>query len=229
IEEHLGSHGTEGMEFLVGPLRSGFISPLALPPSPLFVATNAEIFGRYRHRPRLPTFKGGGAIREVQDVRPGDYVVHDHYGIGRYKGLELLHAGGHDAEYLKLEYAKGDRLYVPLYDFKQVQKYSGSEGASPRLSSLDTSAWERVKARVKENIQEIARDLLKVHAARAALPGHSYPPDAHLEQEFAASFHYEETPDQTKAIADVKKDMESSRPMDRLVLGDVGYGKTEVA
>jgi transcription-repair coupling factor (superfamily II helicase) len=193
------------------------------------VITNAEIFGRYRHRPRLPKFKGGGAIREIQDIRPSDYVVHEYYGIGRYKGLELLHAGGHDAEYLKLEYAKGDRLYVPLYDFKQVQKYSGAEGGSPRLSSLDTSAWERVKARVKENIQELARDLLKVHAARAALPGHAYPDDSHLEQEFTSSFHYEETPDQTKAIADVKKDMESSKPMDRLILGDVGYGKTEVA
>ncbi len=223
LEEALGSHGTEGMEFLVGPLRSGCIS------NKLLVLTNAEIFGRYRHRPRLPKFKGGGAIREIQDIRPGDYVVHEYYGIGRYKGLELLHAGGHDAEYLKLEYAKGDRLFVPLYDFKQVQKYSGSEGGSPRLSSLDTSTWERVKARVKESIQELARDLLKIHATRAALPGHAYPADAHLEEEFGASFLYEETPDQSKAIADVKKDMESTRPMDRLILGDVGYGKTEVA
>ncbi len=246
LEESLGSHGAEGMEFLVGPLRSGFFkaSPGSpeRPPSPrgrgngeaegeagLLVLTNAEIFGRYRHRPRLPKFRGGGAIREIQDIRPGDYVVHEYSGVGRYKGLELLHAGGHDAEYLKLEYAKGDRLFVPLYDFKQVQKYSGSEGASPRLSSLDTSTWERVKARVKESIQELARDLLKVHAARAALPGHSYPADSHLEEEFGASFLYEETSDQVKAIADVKKDMESTRPMDRLILGDVGYGKTEVA
>ena len=193
------------------------------------MATNAEIFGRYRHQPRLPKFRGGGAIREIQDIRPGDYAVHEYYGIGRYKGLELLHAGGHDAEYLKLEYAKGDRLYVPLYDFKQVQKYSGSEGGSPRLSSLDTSSWERVKARVQESIQELAKDLLKVHAARAALPGHAYPEDSHLEQEFGSSFLYEETPDQIKAIDEVKKDMESTRPMDRLILGDVGYGKTEVA
>ena len=223
LEEDLGSHGTEGMEFLIGPLRTGFYSNAHL------VITNAEIFGRYRHRPRLPKFKGGGAIREIQDIKPGDYAVHEYYGIGRYKGLELLHAGGHDAEYLKLEYAKGDRLYVPLYDFKQVQKYSGSEGGAPRLSSLDTSSWERVKARVKESIQELAKDLLKIHAARAALPGHAYPLDSHLEQEFASSFHYEETPDQTKAIEEVKKDMESSKPMDRLILGDVGYGKTEVA
>jgi transcription-repair coupling factor (superfamily II helicase) len=223
LEEHLGSRGTEGMEFLIGPLRSGFTS------RQLFVATNAEIFGRYRHRPRPPKFKGGGAIREVQDIRPGDYVVHEYYGIGRYKGLDLLHAGGHDGEYLKLEYAKGDRLYVPLYDFKQVQRYSGSEGKSPRLNSLDTSSWERVKARVKESIQELAKDLVKVHAARAALPGHAYPEDSHLEEEFAASFLYDETADQIRAIAEVKKDMESSRPMDRLILGDVGYGKTEVA
>jgi transcription-repair coupling factor (superfamily II helicase) len=223
LEERLGSHGTAGVEFLVGPLRSGFFNDKIL------VVTNSEIFGRYRHRPRLPKFKGGGAIREIQDIKPGDYAVHEYYGIGRYRGLELLHAGGHDAEYLKLEYAKGDRLYVPLYDFKQVQKYSGSEGNSPRLSSLDSSAWERVKARVKESIQELARDLVKVHALRAALPGHAFPADSHLEQEFAASFLYEETPDQTKAIAEVKKDMEGRLPMDRLILGDVGYGKTEVA
>jgi len=230
LEERLGSRGTEGMEFLVGPLRSGFMSPLTTLPSPLLVITNAEIFGRHRYRPRLPKFKGGGAaVREVQDVKRGDYVVHEHYGIGRYKGLELLHAGGHDAEYLRVEYAKGDKLYVPLYDLKQIQKYSGSEGGSPRLSSLDTSSWERVKARVQESIQALAKDLLKIHAARAALPGHAYPDDSHLEQEFAASFLYEETADQIKAIADVKKDMETPRPMDRLILGDVGYGKTEIA
>jgi transcription-repair coupling factor (superfamily II helicase) len=193
------------------------------------VATNAEIFGRHRYRPRLPKFKGGGAVREVQDIKRGDYVVHEHYGIGRYKGLELLHAGGHDAEYLRVEYAKGDKLYVPLYDLKQIQKYSGSEGNSPRLSSLDTTTWERVKARVKESIQELAKDLLKIHATRAALPGHAYPQDSHLEQEFAASFLYEETADQIKAIEEVKQDMEATRPMDRLILGDVGYGKTEVA
>ncbi len=243
LEERLGSHGTKGMEFLVGPLRSGFfvsrpeskVSSLSsdarrgAQDARLFVVTNSEIFGRYRHRPRLPKFKGGGALREIQDLRPGDYAVHEYYGIGRYRGLELLHAGGHDAEYLKLEYAKGDRLYVPLYDFKQVQKYSGSEGGSPRLSSLDTSSWERVKARVKESIQELARDLLKLHAARAALPGHAFPADSHLEQEFASSFLYEETLDQARAIAEVKADMESTKPMDRLILGDVGYGKTEVA
>ncbi len=211
------------MEFVVGPLRSGFFS------KDLFVITNAEIFGRHRYRPRLPKFKGGGAVREIQDIKRGDYVVHEHYGIGRYKGLELLHAGGQDAEFLKLEYAKGDRLYVPLADFKQIQKYSGSEGKSPRLNSLDTATWERVKARVQESIQALAKDLVKVHAARAALPGHAYPEDSHLEAEFGASFLYDETPDQIKAIAEVKKDMESSRPMDRLILGDVGYGKTEVA
>ena len=258
LEEQLGSHGTDGMEFLLGPLRTGFSwrpSPSPLPEGEglrreppglgvgllplgeggrrpdegLLVLTNAEIFGRYRHRARLPKFKGGGTIQEVRDVRRGDYVVHEYYGIGRYKGLELLKAGGTEAEYLKLEYSKGDRLFVPLSDFRQIQKYSGSEGKTPRLSSLDTAAWERVKARVKESVQEVAKDLLKVHAARASLPGYAYPPDSHLEEEFGASFLYEETQDQIKAIADVKKDMESSRPMDRLILGDVGYGKTEVA
>ena len=225
FEEQLGSHGDEGMEFVVGPLRNGF----RLPSENLLVFTNAEIFGRYRRRPRLAKFKGGGAIRQIQDIRRGDYVVHDYYGIGRYKGLELLRAGGTEAEYLKLEYQKGDRLFVPLADFKQIQKYSGSEGKSPRLNSLDTATWERVKARVKENVLAVAKDLLKVHAARASLPGHAFPLDSHLEQEFAASFLYEETADQMRAIADVKRDMESAKPMDRLVLGDVGYGKTEVA
>jgi transcription-repair coupling factor (superfamily II helicase) len=224
LEEHLGSHGTAGMEFLLGPLRAGFFHK-----PDLLVLTNAEIFGRTRPRPRLPKFKGGGVIQEIQDIKPGHYVVHEHYGIGRYKGLELLRAAGQEAEYLKLEYAKGDRLYVPLTDFKQIQKYSGAEGKSPRLNSIDTAAWERVKERVKENVQELARDLLRVHAARAALPGVAFPPDAHLEEEFAASFLYEETTDQHRSIEAVKQDMESPHPMDRLILGDVGYGKTEVA
>ena len=223
LDEQLGSHGTDGMEFLVGPLRNGFFSDTSL------VLSNAEIFNRSRRRLRLPKFKGGEAVREISDIRPGHYVAHEQYGIGRYKGLELLRAGGQEAEFLKLEYAKGDKLYVPLYDFKQVQKYSGSEGSSPRLSSLDTGTWERVKARVKESVQEVAHELLKVHATRAALPGYSFSADTHLEQEFEASFLYEETADQLRAIADVKRDMESSRPMDRVILGDVGYGKTEVA
>ncbi len=235
LEEQIGSHGTDGMEFLLGPLRNGFMMGPPLEKGndgghrPLFVLTNSEIFGRYLHRPRLPKFKGSGAIKEIHDVRAGDFVVHEHYGIGRYKGLELVRAAGQEAEYLKLEYQKGDRLFVPLSDFKQVQRYSGSEGKTPRLSSLDTASWERVKARVKESVQEVAKDLLKVHAARAALPGYAFPPDSHLEEEFGASFLYEETTDQLRAIGDVKKDMESSRPMDRLILGDVGYGKTEVA
>ncbi len=254
LDEHMGSRGTEGMNFVVGPLRSGFLTSSPLPtgqagpnvsvggPSMdprlrpagkteqgMLVLTNAEIFNRARHRPRLPKFKGGGAIQEVHDVKPGDYVVHEHYGVGRYKGLDLLRAAGQEAEYLKLEYAKGDKLYVPLFDFKQVQRYSGSEGAHPRLSSLDTSAWERVKARVKESVQELAKDLLKVHAARAALPGHAFSADSHLEQEFAASFLYEETSDQLRTIEEIKRDMMSTKPMDRLLLGDVGYGKTEVA
>lgn len=229
LEEQIGSHGTDGMDFLIGPLRSGFLHAPSDGVPGLLVLTNSEIFGRYRHRPRLPKFKGGGAIKEVQDVKVGDYVVHEHYGIGRYRGLELLRAGGQEAEFLKLEYSKGDRLFVPLYDFKQVQKYSGSEGKSPRLSSLDTASWESVKARVKESVQEVAKELLQVHAARAALPGHAFPQDSHLEEEFAASFLYEETADQIRAIDEVKKDMLSTRPMDRLILGDVGYGKTEVA
>jgi transcription-repair coupling factor (superfamily II helicase) len=229
LEEQIGSHGTTGMQFLLGPLRSGFFHEARAGAPGLLVLTNAEIFGRYRHRPRLPKFKGGQALREARDLKAGEYVVHEHFGIGRYRGLELLNAGGQEAEYLKLEYRGGDRLFVPLVDFRQIQKYSGSEGKSPRLNSLDTAAWERVKARTQEAVQHLAKDLLRVHAARAALPGHAFPPDSHLEEEFAASFIYEETPDQIKTINEVKQDMESPRPMDRLVLGDVGYGKTEVA
>lgn len=223
LDEQWGARGGDGLTFVVGPLRDGFMN------DQLLVLTNAEIFGRYRHRPRAPRYKGGGRIREVSDLRKGDYVVHEHFGIGRYKGLELVSTLGQEAEFLKLEYSKGDKLYVPLAEFKQVQKYSGSEGKTPRLGSLDSASWENVKARVKESVREIAKDLLKVHATRAALPGHAFPADAHLEQEFSASFLYEETADQIRAIAEVKHDMEMTKPMDRLILGDVGYGKTEVA
>jgi transcription-repair coupling factor (superfamily II helicase) len=209
----------------LGPLARGFLDPSGK----LAILSNGQVFGRARRRLRLPKFAGGRALSAVADLAKGDYVVHERFGVGRYRGLEHVRAGGVEGDYLRLEYKGGDRVLVPLFEFRQVQKFIGTEGKKPKLSSLDTATWERTKEKVQEAIAELAKELLDRAAKRAALPGIPFPPDTHLEKEFGDSFHYEPTPDQARAIEEVKADMLSPRPMDRLVCGDVGYGKTEVA
>ncbi len=213
------------IDFPIGFLARGFLDPT----QKIAVLSNGEIFGRYRRRLRLPKFTGGKAITEIAQLSKGDYVVHERFGVGRYKGLERVRAGGVEADYLRLEYRGGDRVFVPLFEFRQVQKHIGTDGKTPKLSSLDTATWDRTKEEVQASVAELARELLARAAKRAAIPGIAYPPDSHLEKEFGASFLYELTPDQAKAIEEVKNDMIRPRPMDRLVCGDVGYGKTEVA
>ncbi len=209
----------------IGHLTRGFLDPA----NRRAVLSNAEIFGRGRRRIRLPKFAGGGALGNVAELRKGDYVVHEGFGIGRYIGLERKTAGNVEADYLRLEYRGGDRVFVPLFEFRQVRKYIGTEGKRPALSSLDTATWDRARAEVEQAVAELARDLLARAALRAQTPGFAFPPDSHLEQEFGASFLYELTPDQARAIEETKRDMMAPTPMDRLVCGDVGYGKTEVA
>ncbi|MGQ0644414.1 MAG: transcription-repair coupling factor [Elusimicrobiota bacterium] len=213
------------LDFPIGNLNRGFLDP----ENKRAVLCNAQIFGRARRRLRLPKFIGGKSLAGVSDLAKGDYVVHEQFGVGRYTGLRRVKAAGVEADYLTLEYKGGDRVRVPLFEFKQVQKFVGAEGKKPKLSSLDTAAWERAKEKVKEEVAALARDLLARAAKRAALAGTAFPPDSHMEKEFGDSFLYELTPDQARAIREVKADMVSPRPMDRLVCGDVGYGKTEVA
>ncbi|MFH1259203.1 MAG: transcription-repair coupling factor [Elusimicrobiota bacterium] len=209
----------------LGNLDSSFISV----EEKLIVLASDDIFNRHRVRRYWPKFKGGGSIESLQELAEGDYVVHERYGISRYLGLERIKTENKAGDYLTLEFKGGDRLYVPVTDFRLAQKYLGPHGHNPQLSSLDVAQWERTKSRVKKAVQEMAEELLRVEALRQSQAGFGFSPDNHYEQEFSNSFLYEETPDQARAIAEVKKDMQSPKPMDRLVCGDVGYGKTEVA
>ncbi|HEU5228599.1 MAG TPA: transcription-repair coupling factor, partial [Ktedonobacteraceae bacterium] len=167
----------------------------------------------------------------LAEVNPGDYVVHQEHGIGRFDGLVRMNMTGVEREYLLIQYAGTDKLYIPTDQLDRVTRYIGMGDTIPALSKLGTSEWTRAKSKVKENVQDIARDLLRLYSMRESAQGHAYPPDSEQPwlQELEDAFPYEETPDQAHAIEEVKADMERPRPMDRLVCGDVGYGKTEVA
>ncbi|MBM3471181.1 MAG: transcription-repair coupling factor [Armatimonadetes bacterium] len=207
------------------PLARGF----RLDSAGLAVATDAEIVGWRRRRPRMRFLREGERLASWVDLSPGDLVVHLHHGIGRYKGLVRLQHGGAEREYLMIEYAAEDRLYVPTDQIGLVQRYIGAEGAQVRIHRLSGAEWEREKRQVKEATREMAASLLTLYAARATAAGHAFGPDTPWQHEMEAAFPYEETPHQRVAIEAVKRDMEAPRPMDRLVAGDVGYGKTEVA
>ncbi len=207
-----------------GPLSGGF----QLPPVGLVVVTDSEIVG-WRRRRRRMRFREGVRLYSWTDLSPGDLVVHVHHGIGIYRGMVRLLMGGAERDYLELEYAQGDRLYVPTDQIDLVQRYIGVEGQQPRIHRLGGAEWEREKKRVREATRELARELLQLYALRETVQGHAFGPDTPWQQELEATFEFEETPDQWLAIQDVKRDMESPRPMDRLIAGDVGYGKTEVA
>ena len=166
---------------------------------------------------------------DFRDLKPGDYIVHLDHGVGIFRGLEQLHVGGADQEFARLEYAEKARLYVPAERMDLVQKYAGGEAFSPPLDRLGTATWQKTRARVKKALQDMAQELLQLYARRASVKGIALPPDDHWQREFEGMFEYEETPDQLRAIGEIKPDMESPRPMDRLLCGDVGYGKTEVA
>ena len=195
----------------------------------LVVITDEEIFGSKVHRPRPARSKAAPFLSTFKELRPGDFVVHTDYGVGEYQGLSHIAVDGFETDFLTLRYAPDAKLHVPLYTLDKVQKYIGAEGVQPKVDRLGAPTWARTKERVKKDILEMARELVKIYAAREAMhripPG---PPD-NLYREFEAAFPYEETPDQERAIEDVLGDMQKERPMDRLVCGDVGFGKTEVA
>jgi len=206
-----------------GNLEEGF----ELPSCRLVMITETGIYGR-RKKPRRER-KQVERLTPFVDLKVGDYVVHVNYGIGRYLGVVPLTIAGIRKEYLLVKYAGEDKLYVPVDQAGLVQKYLGSEGEAPRLSRLGGGEWARVKNRVRESVREMARELLALYAARETVQGHAFGPDTVWQKEFEEAFPYEETPDQIRAVEEVKADMERRRPMDRLLCGDVGYGKTEVA
>ena len=196
----------------------------------LHVFTDTEIFGWSKRR-SVQRRKPITPASFLAEVNPGDYVVHQEHGIGRFEGLVKLNMTGVEREYLLIQYAGTDKLYIPTDQLDRVTRYIGMGEAVPALSKLGSTEWTRAKSRVKENVQDIARDLLRLYSAREATRGFAFSPDSEQPwlQELEDAFSYEETPDQARAIEEVKADMERPRPMDRLVCGDVGYGKTEVA
>jgi len=173
--------------------------------------------------------KTSAFLSDFRDLQVGDYVVHLEHGIGQYLGLREIEQDEGKVELMLLEYAEGARLYVPLTRLDLIQKYRSSEGAKPALNHLGSAAWNKTKARVKKAMKDMADELLKLYAARKTAKGHAYPPDTEFMKEFEDAFEFNETEDQADAIVDVKRDMESTLPMDRLLCGDVGYGKTEIA
>jgi len=193
------------------------------------VVANGEIFNRIQRPARRAAPSGGKRISTVGELAAGDYVVHAAYGIGRYRGLARLASFGVEGDYLALEYKHGDKLFVPIEDFPRVQKFIGVEGKRPRLYGLDGFAWQRATLKARAGAESIARELIATAARRAARPGHAFTPDNHMEDEFARQFPFPETPDQSRSIQEVAEDMTAPHPMDRLLCGDVGYGKTEVA
>ncbi len=216
------------IELRVGPLLRGFDLPL----DRVALYSEAEVFGEKAARkanrgPKKP------ALGDLKNLEPGAYVVHQLHGVGRYKGLAKLplQKGGVAIDFMHLEYL-GGTLYLPVWRLGEVQRYVGAEGTEPRLDRLGGETWAKTRSKVAREVQKIAEELLQIYAQRQALPGHSFQLGGDAEQmfhEFEATFPFEETPDQERAIQDVLADMETARPMDRLVCGDVGYGKTEVA
>ena len=207
-------------------LREGFeIAELKI-----MVLTDHEIFGKtYRKKTQLRK-KSSRPIESFLDLKVGDYVVHINHGIGVFRSIERMTAGGVARDFLHIEYNEGDKLYVPLDQITMVQRYIGLEGNPPRIDSLGKkSAWNKIREKVQKSVEELAKELIEIYARRRALKGFPYPPDTMWQEEFESKFEYEETPDQITAIEDVKDDMESTQPMDRLICGDVGFGKTEVA
>ena len=205
---------------------------VALPEAGLIVFGARDLFDESEAvltRPVRSRSKVSAFLSDFRDLQVGDYVVHVEHGIGQYQGLKEITQGDTSGEFMVLEYAEGARLYVPLTRLDLVQKYRSAEGQKPALSHLGSTAWARTKARVKKAMQDMAEELLKLYAERRLAEGHAFPRDTDWQREFEDAFEHQETEDQEEAIVDVKRDMQASTPMDRLLVGDVGYGKTEVA
>ena len=209
-----------------GNLHRGFEYPMLK----LVVITEGDMFGgeKKRRRKKKPSYEGT-KIASFSELSVGDYVVHEDHGLGIYRGIEKIQRDRVTKDYLKVEYGDGGNLYIPATRLDRIQKYAGSQAAAPKLSKLGGTEWKKTKTKVKKEVQQIARELVELYAARQAASGYQYGPDTIWQKEFEELFPYEETEDQLEAIEAAKADMESGKVMDRLVCGDVGYGKTEVA
>lgn len=208
-------------------LREGFVDPQIQ----TAFYTDHQIFDRYYKYKLKKGYQKSQAItlKDLRELKSGDYVTHIDHGIGKYAGLEKVEVNGKTQEMIRLIYADNDLLYVNINSLNRIAKYSGKESGVPKMNKLGTDAWDKLKKTTKKKVKDIARDLIKLYALRKTQAGTAFSPDSYLQTELEASFIYEDTPDQLKATQDVKKDMEAPHPMDRLVCGDVGFGKTEIA
>lgn len=214
------------VQIAYGGLQTGFELPL----QKVVVITEEELFNkRPKKTQRRQKLSNAERIKSYSELKVGDYVVHVNHGIGKYLGIETLSINGIHKDYLHIRYQGSDKLYVPVEQIDLVQKYVGSEGKEPKIYKLGGTDWKRVKKKVQSSVQNIADDLIKLYAEREAAVGYAFSPDGDMQREFETSFPYQETEDQLRSIHEIKKDMERERPMDRLLCGDVGYGKTEVA
>ncbi len=215
-----------GQTFIIrGSLGNGFI----FNDSKFIIISEKEIFGSSKKQRRKQFNKKGRKIKTFRDLDIGDYVVHENHGIGKYIGIEQLKVEDTKKDYLKIKYSGTDLLYVPIDQMDLVQKYIGGEEKAPKISKLGGAEWKRTKAKVKKAIEDMAQDLLKLYASRKSSKGYGFSKDSQWQRQFEDMFPYEETPDQLRCIEEVKVDMEKESPMDRLLCGDVGFGKTEVA
>lgn len=210
---------------VLGHLNQGF----RLPNERVVVITEADLFGEARQRRRTRRVEVTQLLKNLSELKPDDFVVHIDHGVGRYRGLKHLRVADMEGDFLHLEYAGGDRLYLPVDRISLVQKYVGADGAAPALDKLGGTSWEKVKSKTRESILAMATELLAIYAAREVMDRRSFSTPDQYFREFEAAFPFEETPDQQRAIDEVLADMQRGKPMDRLICGDVGYGKTEVA
>jgi transcription-repair coupling factor (superfamily II helicase) len=233
-----GESYADETSYFAGEVLTTTLAKAYVPDGVMLPEANLAIFGArdlfdesdtVASRPQRQKSKVSAFLSDFRDLQVGDYVVHVEHGIGQYQGLKEINQGDGNAEFMLLEYAEGARLYVPLTRLDLIQKYRSSEGAKPALSHLGTQAWAKTKARVRKAMKDMADELLKLYAERKMAKGHAFPEGNEFVREFEDAFEFSETEDQAQAITDVMHDMESSQPMDRLLCGDVGYGKTEVA
>lgn len=210
-----------------GELHEGYLDPQLN----MAVYTDHQIFDRYHRYKSKGNEKRSQALtlKELQELTPGDFVVHVHHGIGKFAGLHTIEVGQYRQEAAKIMYHNGDAIFVNVNALHKISKYTGKEGTQPKLHKLGSPSWGKTTSKTKKRVKELAFDLVSLYARRKASPGFAYSPDNYMQRELEASFMYEDTPDQEKATAEVKEDMEKPHPMDRLICGDVGFGKTEVA
>ncbi|HWQ26311.1 MAG TPA: transcription-repair coupling factor [Chlorobaculum sp.] len=228
LAEEIPSDGFDGVKSGIGWLPANLHTGFEFGELDLY--TESDIFGKFHTRRGHRRRKVKGiSLKDLQRLKVGDYVVHEDYGIGVFKSLETIQVGNSEQECVLVEYEGGDQLYVNVQNINLLSKYTASEGSLPNLSKLGSAKWAAKKEKVRKKLRDIAAKLIRIYAERKMTPGFAFTPDSIFQREFEASFMFEETPDQLKAIEEVKKDMQSSSPMDRLICGDAGFGKTEIA